>query len=159
MHIKSLVNVAWVLTFIGFFAMLILSYAILPERVGISADSNGFASEFVTKEVFFYAALALFTVFNVLGFICLRVLASIPVGSPLYARNESFKEHFTACSGSVVAAINICLICAVAYLSLFNTRESGSISSFNYLVYIGPAFLLISLVWLFFVLNQRKQLA
>lgn len=159
MRIKSLVNVIWVLTFIGFFALLILSYAVLPERVGILADSNGFANEFVTKEMFFYVALALFTAFNALGFICLRVLASIPVGSPLYARNEPFKERFTAWSGSLVAAVNVCMICAVAYLTLFNTRGSGSISSFNYLIYIGPACLLISLGWLFSVLNRRRQLA
>ena len=159
MHIKSFVNVAWVLTFVSFFTMLIFSYAVLPERVGILADPNGFANEFVTKEMFFYVVLALFTAFNVLGFICLRVLVSVPVSSLLYARNESFKERFTAWSGSLVAAINVCLICAVAYLTLFNTRENGSISSFNYLIYIGPVFLLTSLVWLFFVLNQRKQLA
>ena len=158
MRIKSFVNVAWVFTFIGFFAVLVFGYAVLPERVGVLADANGFANEFVTRETFFYVALALFTAFNVLGFICLRVLASIPVGSPLYARNESFKEHFTAWSGSLMTAINICLICAVAYLALFNTRESGSISSFNYLIYIGPTCLLISLGWLFSVFNRRRQL-
>ena len=159
MHTKSFVNVAWVLTFIGFFAALIFSYAMLSERVAILTDTNGIGDEFVAKETFFYVALGLFTAFNMLSFIFLRVLTGMPVSSPFYAQNELFKERFAAWVGSFISAINVCLICAVAYILLFNTQEYGRIASFNYLIYIGPAFLLISLVWLFMVLNRRKQFA
>lgn len=153
MYTQKFVNLAWVLTFLIFFAVLMASYAFLPERVTYEAASG----TTVDREVLFYVALALFVVVNLAALILRRMLEALPTSSTVYARNESFKERLVAWFGGLMSAINVCLITLVGYVSLANNQEDFALGDFNFLVYIGPVLLLLCIFWLFSVLSSRRN--
>lgn len=145
----------WVFTAIIFFAALVLSYAFLPDRVGVLADADGIANEFVSKETFFYSALAIFVVINLLGSVFLGVLTAVPSASGFYFRSEDFKESITSWFSTFVGIINVFLITATLYVSLFNNQGDYTISDFNFLIYIAPLLLAASLFWLVIIIARR----
>ena len=145
----------WISTAIFFFAALILSYAFLPERVGILADEEGIANEFVSKETFFYSALAIFIVINLLGSFFLGILTAVPETSGLYFNSENFKESITSWFSSFIAIANVFLVTATLYVSLYNNQSDYTIDEFNFLIYVAPLLLVVSLVWLVFVIARR----
>ena len=154
MYTPKFVNLTWVLTFILFFGVLMLSYAFWPDQLRVYEIVEGVA---ITREVFFYTALTLFVLVNLAAVVLRRMLEALPTSSDIYANNESFKERVTAWFGGLTSAVNVCLITLVAYISLFNNQADYSISSFNFLVYIGPALLLVCVFWFFSVLSSRRR--
>ena len=151
----KLFRLIWVLTAVVFFAALVLSYAFLPDRVGILADAEGIANEFVSKETFFYSALAIFVVTNLMGSVFIGVMNAVPSTSGLYFHSENFKESTTSWFSSFFAIINVFLITATLYVSLFNNQGDYTISEFNFLIYIAPLLLAASLFWLVFIVARR----
>lgn len=154
MYTQKFVNLAWVFTFILFFGVLMLSYAFWPDQLRVYEIVAGLE---LTREIFFYAALALFVLVNVAALVLRRMLEALPVSSDLYAKNEAFKERIIAWFGGLISAVNVCLITLVAYISLFNNQEDYSISSFTFLVYIGPILLVLCVFWFFSVLSSRRR--
>ena len=131
-----------------------LSYAFWPDQLRVYEIVEGVA---ITREVFFYTALTLFVLVNLAAVVLRRMLEALPTSSDIYANNESFKERVTAWFGGLTSAVNVCLITLVAYISLFNNQADYSISSFNFLVYIGPVLLLVCVFWFFSVLSSRRR--
>lgn len=154
MYIQKFVNVAWGFTFLIFFAVLLWSYAFLPERISLYGDTLKPA---VDRETFFYVALALFVIVNLAALILRRMLEALPLSSAVYARNEAFKEQLIAWFGGLLSAVNVCLITLVGYVSLANNQGSFAISSFNFLVYLGPVLMVGCLLWLAAVLAERRK--
>lgn len=145
----------WIFTTLAYFAALLLSYAYLPEQVGIHADAEGAVDQLIDKETFFYVGLGVFIVANLLGSILLSVLSGIPARSGFYFRSESFKDSITSWFSTFVAIINIFLITAVMYIALFNNQEDFRISQFNWLIYVAPLFFVIHLIWLVMIIVRR----
>ncbi|MEK6480617.1 hypothetical protein WJR50_23940 [Catalinimonas sp. 4WD22] len=145
----------WVFTALIYFAALMLSYAYLPERVGIQADMEGVPNEFIERDTFFYFGLGFFIIANLLGSILLSVLTSVPETSGFYFRSENFKEGITSWLSSFIAIINIFLTSAVMYIALFNNQGDYRMSQFNWLIYVAPLLLLISLIWLVSIIIKR----
>lgn len=154
MYTQKFVNLAWVLTFLLFFAVLMLSYAFWPEQLRVYELVAGLD---VTREAFFYGALSLFVLVNLAAFVLRRMLEALPISSSIYARNEAFKERIIAWFGGLVSAVNVCLITLVGYISLFNNQEDYSMSNFNFIVYIGPLLLLLCVFWFFSVWSSRHN--
>jgi len=145
----------WVFTALAFFATLILSYAFLPERVGILADAEGIPNEFVSKATFFYSALGIFVVINLMGSVFLGVLSAVPDSSGFYFRSEEFKENITSWFSTFISIVNVFLITATLYVSLFNNQGDYTIGEFNYLIYIAPLLLAASFFWLVYIIVRR----
>ncbi|WPP52345.1 hypothetical protein [Catalinimonas niigatensis] len=145
----------WVFTALAYFVALMLSYAYLPERVGIQTDDEGVVNEFIDRETFFYFGVGIFIVVNLLGSILLSVLNGIPDSSGFYFRSEEFKENITSWFSAFVAIINIFLICAVAYIAIFNNQGASGSFQFNWLIYVAPLFFVINLVWLVMIMIRR----
>lgn len=155
---RKLVNLAWVFTFIAFFAALAFCYAFLPESVGIHADYKGVADEFVSRDTFFYTGLAAFVISNIIFLFLVRVMDSVPATSGFYFKNNSFKENITSWFGGLASVVNIFLFFAVTYITLFNNQDAYHVSQFNFLVYIAPILAVFSLFWLVFIFFSRKSL-
>lgn len=154
---RKLVNLVWFFTFLGFFAALVLSYAFLPEQVGIHANDIGDADEFISKETFFYTALVVFAVSNMVYFFFIRMMDAIPATSGFYFKNDNFKENITGWFAAFITIINLFLIFATAYIALFNNQGDYQMSQFNYLVYIAPILIVFSLVWLAYIFANRHR--
>ena len=151
----KLFRLLWVITALAFFAALVLSYAFLPDRVGILADEEGIANEFVSKETFFYGALGIFVVINLLGSIFLGLLTAVPATSGFYFRSDDFKENITSWFSTFISIVNIFLTTATLYVSLFNNQGDYTISEFNFLIYIAPLLLAVSFLWLVYIIARR----
>ncbi|MFP4093197.1 MAG: hypothetical protein ACLFUB_01845 [Cyclobacteriaceae bacterium] len=145
----------WVLTALLYFASLVLSYAFLSESVAISADERGIPDEFITKETFFYTALAIFVVINLLGSAFLRILTGVPASSGMYFRSGNFKENITSWFAGFIGIVNVFLASAAAYIALYNNQGDYQISQFNWLIYVAPVLMFISLVWLVIIIGKR----
>ncbi len=153
MYTQKFVNLAWALTFLLFFGVLMLTYAYLPEELNWF-DGAGFSLD---RETFFYGALALFVVVNLAALLLRRMLEALPISSAIYRRNEAFKERLIAWFGGLVSAVNVCIISLVGYLSLAHNQEDFAIDNFNFLIYLGPALLLLCAFWLLSVLSSRQR--
>ena len=153
MYTQKFVNLAWVFTFLLFFAALMLSYSFLPEQFALLGLPS------VDREVFFYVALALFVVVNLAALILRRLLEALPVSSAVYRRNERFKERLIAWFGGLLSAVNVCLVTLVGYAALSHNQGDFSINDFSFLVYVGPVLLGLCLVWLVMVLAGRRKYA
>lgn len=157
MMMRKLVNLAWFFTFVGFFVALMLSYAFLPEQVGIHANRIGDADEFITKETFFYTGLIVFAVSNIIYFFFIRVMDAIPASSGFYFNNGYFKKNITGWFAGFVAIINLFLILATSYVALFNNQGDYQINQFNFLIYVAPVLAIGSVVWLIFIFKNRHR--
>jgi hypothetical protein len=145
----------WVISALIFFAALLLSYAFLPENVAVSASERGIPEEFISKETFFYIALAVFVVINLLGSAFLRILNGVSSSSGMYFRSENFKENITSWFAGFVGIVNIFLATGGTYIALFNNQGDYQIGQFNWLIYLAPVLLLLSLVWLVVIIGKR----
>ncbi|MDF9796138.1 Ca2+/Na+ antiporter [Catalinimonas alkaloidigena] len=145
----------WVLTALVYFAALMLSYAYLPELVGIHADMEGVADDFIERDTFFYFGLGFFIISNLLGSMLLSVLTSVPETSGFYFNSENFKEGVTSWLSAFIAIINVFLTSAVMYIALFNNQGDYSMSQFNWLIYVAPVLLFFSLIWLVSIIVRR----
>lgn len=154
---RKLINLAWFFTFMAFFASLIISYAFLPEQVGIHADYEGVTDKFISKGVFFYVGLFGFAVSNLVFFFLVRVMDAVPATSGLYFRNRVFKDNITGWFGGFAAVINIFLIFGAAYIALFNNQGDYQMSQFNHLLYIAPILAICSLAWLVYIFLNRRN--
>ena len=153
MYVQKFVNVGWALTFLIFFGVLMLAYAYLPDQLNWLNEA-GFS---LTRETFFYGVLALFVVINLAALLLRRMLEALPLSASIYRRNEAFKERLIAWFGGLMSAINVCIISLVGYLSLAHNQEDFSIDIFSFLIYLGPALLLLCIFWLFGVLSSRQR--
>ena len=154
MYTQKFVNLAWVLTFLLFFAVLMLTYAFLPEKFSLSAEAWGTS---IDRAVFFYVTLAVFVVINLTALILRRMLEALPLTSVVYARNELFKSQLVTWLGGLMSAVNICLTTLIGYVSLSNNQEDFSIDSFSFLIYLGPVLLGACVIWLFYILSSRRR--
>ena len=145
----------WVFTALIYFAALMLSYAYLPELVGIQTDAEGVPYEFIERDTFFYFGLGFFIIANLLGSILLSVLTSVPETSGFYFKSENFKEGVTSWLSAFIAIINVFLTSAVMYIALFNNQGDYRMSQFNWLIYVAPILLFFSLVWLVSIIIRR----
>ena len=154
MYTQKFVNLAWVLTFLLFFATLMASYAFLPEKFGLSAEAWGTS---VDREVFFYVTLAVFVVVNLAALILRRMLEALPLTSAVYARNELFKTQLITWLGGLMSAVNVCLVTLIGYVSLFNNQEDFSMDGFSFLLYLGPILLGVCAVWFISIFSSRRR--
>jgi len=145
----------WVFTAISFFAALVLSYAFLPDRVGVLADAQGTPTEFVSKATFFYGSLVIFAVVNLLASVFLGLLTAVPDSSGFYFGSESFKDSITSWFSTFIAIVNVFLITATLYVSLFNNQGDYTIDDFTFLIYVAPLLLVASFVWLAIIIVRR----
>ncbi|MEM9674042.1 MAG: hypothetical protein AAF992_15730 [Bacteroidota bacterium] len=157
-YLDKFIKLAWGFTFLGFLIALSLSYAFVPPQVGVQADLNGNPNQFIGKETFFYLALGLFVLVNVVCLVFYRVLEAVPVSSPLFFRSALFKRRISNWFGTFTIVINIFLICIVSYISLFNNQGDYLIGQFNWIVWVGPLLSIGVFAWLLIILLSPKPI-
>ena len=159
MYTLKFINVAWVFTFIGFLIVLSLSYASVPEQVAFHTDMQGAPDQFIARETFFYLALGIFVLVNIICFVFFRILRAMPADSPIFYRSELFKDRFSAWFSSFTTVINVFLVCMVAYVSLFNTQGDYYIGQFNWIVFVGPVLFGAVILWLLVLFLSPKPVS
>ncbi len=108
----------WLFSLIGTMAVFLYGYASLPEDV-IFSEAVKFS---MSRNALFYSALALLAIINSLIFI-------IP---KLYPQQNDF---FLAWFSGLIAFINLFLIVALQFVSLYNSQERFNYQSIGYIIY------------------------
>jgi hypothetical protein len=153
------VKFAWVISVLLFLSVLLYVYAFIPEQIAIDG-SNGAVDRFVPKETFFYVALGIFIVANIVFMTLSKLLNEIPVrqGVNLVSlfKSESFKHKIVLWVISFLWILNVFFILTLVFLGLLNHPDGPQAT--NYTLFLYPGLLLLGF-WLFillFLIFRRK---
>ncbi len=123
-----------------FSVILLLVYAYLP----IMVDMNLEGLKDIHKQTFFYYAFGSFVIVNVI----------IRIGVSLGSRNLS--EDLAAWIRAILFIVNFYLASMIGFIGVINNTGHINPSSFGYLNYLGPIFLIIWVIGLIFFLIKKK---
>ncbi len=127
MSVKILKSI-WLLSLLVTLVMLLYSYASMPERMELGADSP---LQSVSRNGLFYAALAMIGLINSLVFAMGRL---VPEKEPF------FRPWFYM----LLAFLNLFMVVSLQFFSLYNSSEKFNYDSIGIIIY-GTISLLI--VW------------
>ena len=130
----------WLLSLMATMVIFLYVYASLPESI---IFQQGESIQSVSRNGLFYAILTLLAIFNALVFIVSRLYPD---------RNEYLRAWFYG----LIIFLNLFLVVAIQFLSLYNSQEKFDYGSIGYIIYgsIGMVVLWSSL-WPLYFLSQR----
>ncbi|MFT5642398.1 MAG: hypothetical protein ACI9A7_002507 [Cyclobacteriaceae bacterium] len=140
LRVLNLVKVVSAFIFLG---ILLLVYAYLPVMVEITPDQS---LPKVQKEDWFYYAIAIFLMVNLFLFIIQKMT------EPLIER-----EDIKAMLRGFAFVINFYMTCLIGFVGVINNTTSVSLSSYAYLNFIGPVFIVGWIVGLIVVINSKAK--
>ncbi|MEP1032392.1 hypothetical protein [Ekhidna sp.] len=123
-----------------FSVILLLVYAYLP----IMVDLNVEGVKDLHKQTFFYYAFGSFVIVNLI------VRIGVTLGS------RKLPENLAAWIRAILFIINFYLASMIGFIGVINNTGHINPSSFGYLNFIGPIFLLVWGVGLIFFLFKKK---
>jgi len=136
---------------IAFIATLLITYAFLAEQQRIFIKEG--TMELYSINTLFNASLITFIVFSLLIFIFSKLIETyIPGKLQLDKYPLHFKTRFTCWLEGLHISFNILFITLIVYVGFINSQSGYNLMNFAFLLYIGPAAVLItllSLVWVF----------
>ncbi len=143
-----------------FFIVLLYVYAYMQEGVGYRFDNSGRSISSVSRETFFYTALAIFAFSNLLCLALVSALKKIPVqnqgDNPLVFSNLSFRESLLDWIRSFNVVLNFSYVCILIFLGMLNNSEYLSDLNYEILLFAGPLFIVIWFIILFTIIIKRK---
>lgn len=123
-----------------FSAIFLLVYAYLP--ISVNMEIEGVSN--MHKQTFFYYAFGVFLIANIV----LRI--AINLGT------KNVGEEMGAWIRSLIFIVNFYLTTIIGFIGVLNNTTSVSPSSYAYLNYLGPSFLIIWILGLIFLLIKNK---
>ena len=123
-----------------FSVILLLVYAYLP----IMVDMNVEGVKDVHKQTFFYYAFGTFVLVNII----------IRIGASLGSRN--LEENLAAWIRAILFIVNFYLASMVGFIGVMNNTGHINPSSYAYLNFLGPLFLIIWVGGLIFFIVKKK---
>lgn len=148
-RILKFVSRVSILVFLG---MLLYVYAFLPEMVDLYIDASGAAAISVDKEVFFYGAIGIFLVINLVTSLFSRMVGMMPVMSKGLLRTSTMKANLLLWCHGLAIILNAFMLFSVTFIGLYYNDEHFNIKYFSFLVYLGPVMLVLWFFVLFYFL-------
>ncbi|MGB3616517.1 MAG: hypothetical protein WBA12_00220 [Catalinimonas sp.] len=162
---KAFVRVGWFLSILGFVVALFGTYKDLTDVVAISFD-GGTRGLQINRDVYFYGAVALLLVGNVLFFVLARVLPSVPkqlfrIPAAGYWHRDMLHRRaldriLTGWIYGLAAVYNFFIIVAMTMVESGNQVE-GDRTRYDGLLLIGFALLIITLITLPIRLRRQRM--
>jgi hypothetical protein len=142
--ILKIFRVVWFFSILGVLVFFLYTYAALPDPLVIL---DGEEQLIIAKQTWFYAILALVAIFNMFVF----VLRSLHRGRP---EGEGFVSWFYG----LVICLNLFIIVAVSYISLFNGGERFEYQRIGIIIY-GSIGLMIAwaIAWPVYLIFAKKK--
>lgn len=122
-----------------FAAILLMVYAYLP----INVDLNMQGMSDMHKQDFFYNALIIFLVFNIL----LRLIVKVGL--------KNLRPQLNSWSSALIFILNFYLTLIVGFIGVWNNATSISPGDYAYLNYMGPVLLIFWAVGLIFLVFKK----
>lgn len=142
-----------------FIVYLLYSYAGLPDPVGYDFDANGLPLSTLSKTVYFYSALGIFILFNLIFLVLGRgIEANVFKSLKQYIGVDyTFKKNLISWIYSFGGILNFFLAIILFFFSLLNTTESFDINYFTWLIYVGPILFTVWIVMLFSIFFKKVK--
>ncbi len=139
MMIVKIFKAVWFLSLLGTMAIFMYNYASLPEEI-VFSDSSTFS---VSRNGLFYTTVALLAIMNALVFVVTR----------LYPKSQEFLKAWFY---GLVAFLNLFVIVALQFVSVFNSQERFDYDRIGYIIY-GSIILVIiwTFIWPIYLIIQR----
>ena len=141
-----------------FIIVLLLIYANLPDRVGITDSSINTPGLFLPKSDFFYYCLIIFLATNAIAFVFGKVFQSIAIRpETFFFSSEIFKDRFTTWWGVFPAVMNLIFMFSLGFIAVFNNHDMDMIRSYSYLPFLGQFLVAGWIIALIVVLLKRDR--
>ena len=134
------VKVLNTLSIIFFMAILLLVYAYLPIMVDVNVEGL----KDIHKQTFFYYIVGGFVVVNII----LRLIRSLGA--------KHLPTEPQAWLSAIIFVINFNITLLVGFIGVWNNPTHIDPSSYGYLNYLGPVFIIIWVVGLIFLFFKKK---
>ncbi|MDH5398339.1 MAG: hypothetical protein OEX02_09345 [Cyclobacteriaceae bacterium] len=148
MQINRVLKLFWLVSFMLVNLVLFYVYAWLPEMVAYSGD-YATATEYISKEIFFYFFLGLIALTNITIYIFARN----------WNKNASMSRQSIRLTGwkhGLAVVVNIFLAISMVFVSVFNSGEKFDYSNFGYLVYFSLGLVILWIVCLPLVIYSAR---
>lgn len=134
------VKVLNIISLFFFAAVLLLVYAYLP--VGVNMEVEGLNQ--IHKQSFFYYAIIIFVVINLL----LRIIITFGLSKS--------SELFVAWFSAIIFCVNFYLTLILGFIGFLNNATHIDPSNYAYLNFMGPILLLIWLAGIIFLVIKKS---
>ncbi|WP_305982820.1 hypothetical protein [Roseivirga thermotolerans] len=153
--------------FIGFFrtvsyvlftAALLWSYAYMVGQVTYRFDTQGNPIYAVDRNTYFFGALAIFILTNVVCSVFIQTLKKIKTtedGSGL--RNRSLKLDLVTWTKGFAGIVNLFFGLIMFFLGLMNLAESQQSKTLGFYVYLGPILIVVWFFYLAYLLGKSRS--
>lgn len=152
--------------FIGFFrnvtillftGALIWSYAFMASQVNYRFDPAGDALGTANKDTYFFGAIVIFLLANVVCYYFTKVLKKINTtedGTGI--RNKSLRNDLIMWIKGFAGVLNLFFSLILVFLGLMNMSADYNIKTLGFYVYLGPVLILAWFFYLAVILGKRR---
>lgn len=153
--ILKIFRVVWFFSILGLLGFFMYTYAALPDPIVIMDDTEQVS---ISKELWFYCVLFLAAIFNMFVYVFRALNKSRPdLTSPgrfAEARGEAFVSWFYG----LVICLNLFIIVAVSYVSLFNGGERFEYHRIGVIIYGSIALMIAwAFAWPLYSIFAKKR--
>ncbi len=144
-------------TYLLFTGALLWSYAYMTQQVTYRFDPNGSALEVVNKDTYFFGAIAVFLLANIVCSWFINVLKKLNTtedGKGL--RNRSLKHDLITWVKGFAGVLNLFFGLILFFLGLMNLAESRDAMALGFYVYLGPVLIVAWFFYLAYLLGKRR---
>lgn len=156
---QRLIKFTWFITALLFLGVLLWEYSYLPLNVGVLPGEDGETSGFISRENFFYIALAIFSFTNALLFglrkLILRNMEQ--TGKRESAGRAGLKQDLSDWMLGFAASLNLFFMLGLIYLGVYNNSDGINLGHYGPVVYGGPVLVIILLGILMYILLKKRS--
>lgn len=140
-----------------FTGALIWSYAFMASQVNYRFDPAGDALGTANKDTYFFGAIIIFLLANVVCYYFTKVLKKINTtedGTGI--RNKSLKKDLMVWIKGFAGVLNLFFSLILVFLGLMNMSADYNIKTLGFYVYLGPVLILAWFFYLAVILGKRR---
>ena len=130
--ILKIFRVVWFFSVLGLMLFFMYTYASLPDPLVIMDDEE---QVIISKEVWFYSILAIVATFNMFVYVFRSLNKSRQASLRQSASQMQEGEGFVSWYYGLVICLNLFMIVAVSYISLFNGGERFEYERIGIIIY------------------------
>lgn len=152
-------KVFYFLSVVLFIITFLYIYASLPEEISYEVNDTGYPIKQISKDTYFFIAIAAFFVLNLLVTIPAKMIEnqSIPSLRILFQVGDPFRDLMLSWVYSFSGILNICLIIMAFYILRLNNLNGIGHGGISFIFYLIPLFFVIWIVALFIILGKKMK--
>ena len=152
------INAFWFFSVLVFLGVVLFTYGFLRNDIALSLQEGNFPAIHLSKSQFFYAAIGVFLVSNVIFYSLARLLKlrleKLDDESVEYQSKYNLRNWLMSFS----LILNVFYGLSVIIISVINNPSETSLEKYAFLAYLGPFLILVGIVALIYILYKNARL-